>query len=404
MLEKLKAYTVTAVTRMIKSSLEEQFKDIWVEGEISNYHHHSSGHRYLNLKDERAVLKIVMWKSVGAYLKFEPEDGQKVLACGSITVYEKGGQYQLTCIKLVPVGIGPLELAFRQLYEKLSAEGLFDDDRKQPIPKYPLKIGVVTSPTGAAVRDIIQIARRRNDSVQLVIFPAQVQGDGAEETIAAGIEYFNTRDDVDLIITGRGGGSLEDLWPFNTEVTVRAIAASRLPVISAVGHEIDTTLADLAADLRAPTPSAAAELAVWSQQEFLERIRTRLSALTSGLQSMVAGERERLYSQLDRPVLSRPMDMIDQHRQYLDGIGRLLSSAGKNCFERARNRLSLCLARLETLSPLSILTRGYSVTRNLDTEAVIRSARELAPGQSVETILAEGRFVSVVKQKTIDEH
>jgi len=223
MLEKPKAYTVTAVTRMIKSSLEEQFKDIWVEGEISNYHHHSSGHRYLNLKDERAVLKIVMWKSVGAYLKFEPEDGQKVLACGSITVYEKGGQYQLTCRKLVPVGIGPLELAFRKLYEKLSSEGLFDDDRKQPIPKYPLKIGVVTSPTGAAVRDIIQIARRRNDSVQLVIFPAQVQGDGAEETIAAGIEYFNTRDDVDLIITGRGGGSLEDLWPFNTEVTVRAM-------------------------------------------------------------------------------------------------------------------------------------------------------------------------------------
>jgi exodeoxyribonuclease VII large subunit len=403
MLEKPKAYTVTAVTRMIKSSLEEQFRDIWVEGEISNYHHHGSGHRYLNLKDERAVLKIVMWKSVGAYLKFEPEDGQKVLVCGSITVYEKGGQYQLTCKKLVPVGIGPLELAFRQLYEKLSTEGLFDDDRKLPIPKYPLKIGIVTSPTGAAVRDIIQIARRRNDSVQLVIFPAQVQGDGAEETIAAGIEYFNTRDDIDLIITGRGGGSLEDLWPFNTEITVRAIAASRLPVISAVGHEIDTTLADLAADLRAPTPSAAAELAVWSRQEFVERIRTRLSALTSGLQTLVASERERLYSQLDRPVLSRPMDMIVQHRQYLDGLGRLLTSAGKNCFERARNRLSLCLARLETLSPLNILARGYSVTRSSDTEAVIRSVRELAPGQSVETILAEGRFVSVVKQKTIDE-
>ncbi|MFQ6008837.1 MAG: exodeoxyribonuclease VII large subunit, partial [Candidatus Zixiibacteriota bacterium] len=270
------AYTVTEITRLIKSTLEESFYDIWVEGEISNYHLHSSGHRYFNLKDENAVIRVTLWRSIGAYLKFEPEDGQKVLVYGNITVYERGGNYQLNCQKLVPVGVGELELAFRQLYEKLSAEGLFDEERKKKIPQYAFQIGIVTSPTGAAIRDIIQIARRRNDSVTLLIYPAQVQGDGAEYTIAAGIEYFNSRDDIDLLIVGRGGGSLEDLWPFNTEVTVRAIAASRIPVISAVGHEVDVTLSDLVADLRAPTPSAASELAVWSKREFLELVDSNL--------------------------------------------------------------------------------------------------------------------------------
>ena len=398
MLDKPKAYTVAAITRIIKATLEEQLQSIWVEGEISNYVHHTSGHRYITLKDEYAVLKAVMWRSVGQTLKFEPKNGQKVLAYGDITVYEKGGQYQLQLKKLLPVGIGELELAFRQLHEKLSSEGLFDDERKQPLPLYPCKVGIVTSPTGAAIRDIIQIAKRRNPAVQLIIYPAAVQGDGAEETIAAGIEYFNSCDDVEVIITGRGGGSLEDLWPFNTEKTVRAIAASRIPIVSAVGHEIDTTLSDLAADLRAPTPSAAAELVVWSQKEFREQVRDNLYTQASQLGYLADSAREYLRRTLQRPVFKRPFDMINQRRQELDSLLRLQAAAGKNLFGRFANQLSLALSRLEALSPLKTLARGYSVSRKLDSRELIRSIAQVAKGDRVETILADGRVIAVVDE------
>jgi exodeoxyribonuclease VII large subunit len=393
-----KAFTVTAITRMIKSALEEMYPDVWVEGEISGYIHHTSGHRYFSLKDENAVLKCVIWRTAGAYLKFEPKNGQKILARGDITVYEKGGQYQLTAKEIVPVGIGPLELAFRQLFEKLSAEGLFDEDRKKPIPEFPTRIGIVTSPTGAAIRDIMQIAARRNNTVQLIIYPAQVQGDGAEETIAAGIRYFNTREDIDLIICGRGGGSLEDLWPFNTEVTVRAIVASRIPVISAVGHEIDVTLSDMAADLRAPTPSAAAELAVWSKQEFKERLDGLLYAQTQRLQSLVRHARQGLGGLLTRPVFVRPLDQIYQRRQYIDQLARLANSAGKNLFERHKNGLSLVLSRMEALSPLKTLARGYSVTRRVDDQRVITSVTAVKSGETIETIVVDGRLQAVVNK------
>lgn len=396
--EQPKAYTVTAITRMIKSALEGSFNDIWVEGEISGYLHHSSGHRYFSLKDENAVLKVTLWRSTGSYLKFEPENGQKVLAYGNITVYEKGGAYQLNCRKLVPVGVGPLELAFRQLYEKLSKEGLFDEDRKKEMPAYPERIGVVTSPTGAAIRDIIQIATRRNDTVQLIIFPSQVQGDGAEHTIAAGLKYFNTRDDIDLIITGRGGGSLEDLWPFNTEVTVRAIAASRIPVVSAVGHEIDTTLSDLVADLRAPTPSAAAELAVWSKDEFTREVGGAVLDQANLLQSMVSQARRHLVSTVSRPVFARPLDLVWQRRQYVDNVSRLLQAAGKNRFDVFKNRLSLLLSRLDALSPLNILARGYSVSRKIPQHRLLKSVKDILPGDRMETILADGLVVSFVEK------
>jgi len=391
------AYTVTEITRLIKTTLEQSYHDIWVEGEISNYHLHSSGHRYFNLKDEHAVIRVTLWRSLGAYLRFEPEDGQKVLVYGDITVYEKGGSYQLNCRKLVSVGVGELELAFRQLYEKLSAEGLFDEERKKDIPQYVSKVGIVTSPTGAAIRDIIQIARRRNDSVELVIYPAQVQGDGAEHTIANGIEYFNSRNDIDVIIVGRGGGSLEDLWPFNTEIAVRAIAASRIPIVSAVGHEVDVTLSDLAADLRAPTPSAAAELAVWSKRDYLESIRANLTRQASLLSALVTSARQNLSALLRRPVFLRPMDILLQRQQYLDNLARRLYSAGKNSFEKHRNRLSLSLSRLEALSPLKILARGYSVTRRLPDRRLLKSVVDIHTGDSLETILSDGRIVSSIK-------
>lgn len=398
MFDKPKAYTVSAITRMIKDTLEDSFHGIWVEGEVSNYVHHSSGHRYLNLKDDKAVIKVTIWRSLGTTLKFEPENGQKVLAYGDITVYEKGGNYQLNCHKLLPVGVGELELAFRQLHAKLVAEGLFDTDRKKTIPIYARKIGVVTSPTGAAIRDIIQIARRRNNSVELIIYPAAVQGEGAERTIAAGIEYFNSRDDVDIIITGRGGGSLEDLWPFNTEITVRAIAASRVPIISAVGHEIDTTLADLAADLRAPTPSAASELAVWSKKEYAQKVSSNIARQTQLLVEQVEDAREGLNSLLSRPVYSRPIDIVTQRQQYLDNVTRLMQASGKNRFEKVKNRLSLVVSKLDNLSPLRILARGYSVTRKLPGHSLVRSVGELTAGDVVETIVSDGTLVSRVEQ------
>ncbi len=399
MQDRPQAYTVSAITRMIKSALEGQFQGIWVEGEISNYHHHSSGHRYITLKDDKAVIKVTMWKSMGAYLKFEPENGQKVLAFGDISVYEKGGQYQLTAKRLVPAGMGELELAFRQLYEKLHAEGLFDEALKKPLPSYPKKIGIVTSPTGAAIRDIIQIARRRNHTVQLIIYPAKVQGDGAEETIAAGIRYFNTRDDIDIVITGRGGGSLEDLWPFNTETTVRAIVASNIPVVSAVGHEVDITLSDLASDLRTPTPSAAAELAVWSLDDYMDLVQSLVRDATASLKYRVTRARQELDSTLDRPVYQRPLDLVNQRRQHLDVSHQLLSSAGKNSLERHKNRLSLRLSSLEALSPLKTLARGYSVSRGADNHALIKSLKDIDEGGKMETILPDGRLVSVVESK-----
>ncbi|MEW6412162.1 MAG: exodeoxyribonuclease VII large subunit [Candidatus Zixiibacteriota bacterium] len=398
MAERPKPYSVSAVTRMIKTTLEESFFNIWVEGEISGYLHHSSGHRYLNLKDDKAVIRVTIWRSAGATLKFEPEDGQKVMIYGDITVYEKGGSYQLNCRKMLPVGLGELELAFRQLHEKLLAEGLFDESRKKEIPRFAQKIGVVTSPTGAAIRDIIQITRRRNDSIELIIYPAQVQGDGAEKTIAAGIEYFNARDDIDLIITGRGGGSLEDLWPFNTEVTVRAIAASRIPVISAVGHEIDTTLSDLVADLRAPTPSAAAELAVWSKREYGQKVNDMVRQQASLLKGLVDSARANLAALLGRPVFSRPMDFINQRQQYIDGLIRLLNSAGKNSFEKQRNRLSLVVSRLDNLSPLRILSRGFAVARKLPEHQLIKSVRNIAKGDALEAIVSDGRLVCQVEK------
>jgi len=391
------AYTVTEITRLIKTTLEQSYHDIWVEAEISNYHLHSSGHRYFNLKDEHAVIRVTLWRSLGAYLRFEPEDGQKVLVYGDITVYEKGGSYQLNCRKLVPVGVGELELAFRQLYEKLSAEGLFDEEQKKDIPQYVSKVGIVTSPTGAAIRDIIQIARRRNDSVELVIYPAQVQGDGAEHTIANGIEYFNSQTDIDVIIVGRGGGSLEDLWPFNTEIAVRAIAASRIPIVSAVGHEVDVTLSDLAADLRAPTPSAAAELAVWSKREYLDSVRRNLVRQASLLGAFVTSARQNLSALLRRPVFLRPSDIVLQRQQYLDNLARRLYSAGKNSFEKHRNRLSLLLSRLEALSPLKILARGYSVTWRLPDRRLLKSVVDIHTGDSLETILSDGHIVSSIK-------
>ncbi len=392
-----KIYTVTAITRLIKYTLEESFPSIWVEGEISNYVHHSSGHRYLTLKDDNATIRLTVWRSAGQYLKFEPENGMKIRAFGDISVYEKGGSYQLNARKLLPVGVGELEVAFRQLYEKLSEEGLFDESRKKPIPKYPLNIGIVTSPTGAAIRDIINISRRRNNSVQLILYPAQVQGEGAELSIIAGIQYFEKREDIDIIIIGRGGGSLEDLWAFNMESLVRVIAKAKKPIVSAVGHEIDTTLSDLAADLRAPTPSAAAEMVVWSKSDFIGELADYLNNMEYYLDNLIKSGQKQIRQILARPVFRRPETYINEKAQRLDNIIKLFDMAGKNLLEKKKNHLSLSRSRLESLSPLAILNRGYAVIRILETGQPIKSVDNLHRDMEIEAVLYDGAATASVK-------
>ncbi len=267
-----KIYTITQLTKELKDLLESSFSKIWVEGEISNYLKHSSGHRYFTLKDQGAQIKCVLWRWQGNNLLFEPQDGMKVKAAGQITIYEKSGQYQLVVSSLQPSGIGELELAFQQLKKKLAGEGLFDPAHKVAIPQFPERIGVVTSPTGAAIRDILNITKRRAPHIEIILWPVAVQGEGASAQIAHAIRGFNKLKLVDVLIVGRGGGSLEDLWAFNEEAVARAIYESKLPVISAVGHEIDFSIADFVADLRAPTPSAAAEMAVPDAIQLSERI------------------------------------------------------------------------------------------------------------------------------------
>jgi len=394
----VKIYTVTAITRLIKYTLEESFPSIWVEGEISNYIHHTSGHRYLTLKDDNATLKLTIWRSAGQYLKFEPENGMKVRAYGDISVYEKGGNYQLNVRKLLPVGVGELEVAFRQLYEKLAKEGLFDESRKKPLPIYPTKVGIVTSPTGAAIRDINRIAARRNDAVQLVLFPAQVQGKGAELSIIEGVKYFNTVNDIDLIIIGRGGGSLEDLWAFNEEALIYAIAESEKPIVSAVGHEIDTTLSDLAADLRAATPSAAAELVIWDKKSFLRDVFEYLAQLEYGLTLIIDRKKEKVKQILARPVFRKPEQNILEKEQQLDNILRLFENAGKNAFEKKQNLLSLNVSRLESLSPLAILGRGYAVIRDASSQVPIKSVAGLKKGDTIEAVLKDGSATALVER------
>ncbi|MCH7879457.1 MAG: exodeoxyribonuclease VII large subunit, partial [candidate division Zixibacteria bacterium] len=311
--------------------------------------------------------------------------------------YEPRGEYQLSILKLSPIGTGELEIAFRQLYERLSAEGLFDEDRQRALPSFPFVVGVVTSKTGAAVRDIINVFGRRNPLIKLIIYPATVQGDGAEETIAAGLDYFNTRDDIDLIITGRGGGSLEDLWAFNTETVVRAIARSEIPVMTGVGHEADRTLADFAADMRAPTPSAAAELAAWELRAVAESVGDLKERLAGSLEEMVEDRRAELEQIIKHGVFADPFQIVNTRAQERDHAHVRFALAVKNAFRDMRNGLSLAIQRLDSLSPLKTLSRGYAVARTQDGQ-IIRDAGLLRKGDRVEVIVHKGRMTTSVEE------
>ncbi len=393
-----KILSVTELTQTIKQILESAFPSVWVEGEISNYIEHTSGHRYFTIKDEGAQLKCVLWKGMSRYLFFEPKNGMKVRACGQISVYEKSGQYQLIVSSLQPAGIGALELAFQQLKAKLEAEGLFDPRRKKKIPEYPEAIGIVTSPTGAAIRDIINITNRRAPWVIRILRPVKVQGDGAAEEIAEAIREFNSYGKVDVLIVGRGGGSLEDLWPFNEEIVARAIFDSKIPVISAVGHEIDFTIADFVADLRAPTPSSAAELAVPDGAELLNYFREMFSRICRLQLAYIQSGRRRLETAVSRYGLRRPMQIVNSRLQALDEINDSFRKTSLHVFERFHNLLEVMNARLQAASPVKIMQRGFAFVTVNRTGEVLKSFTQIAIGDKIDIRLARGGAAATINK------
>jgi exodeoxyribonuclease VII large subunit len=393
-----KIYTVTEITKEIKGILEESFPTVWVEGEISNYILHSSGHRYFSMKDENAQIRCTLWRFRGIRLSFEPEDGMRVIAFGNITVYERNGQYQVDVIELIPAGWGKLEIAFQRLKEKLFQEGLFDEEHKKPIPEFPECIGLVTSPTGAAIRDMIKIIHKRFPGVGIIVNPVRVQGDQSAEEIAQAIQEFNEFAKIDVMIVGRGGGSLEDLWAFNEEIVARAIYDSEIPVISAVGHQIDFTISDFVADLRAPTPSAAAQMVVKDKKELLKETRSNAQKLISYQTSLIEYSKQRLKAAQQSYGFRRPLDLITQRSQRLDEFTRQLRDRIKNYFEFRKNDLSLREEKLEALSPLSVLKRGYSIARKLPELQIIKDAGWLKEEDRLEVKFFKGKAKTKVEK------
>ena len=382
--------TVTELTAGIKTLLEEAFPQVSVTGEISNYKRHSSGHAYFSLKDDRSQLRCVMWRSANRRLSFEPEDGMEVLARGVLSVYEVQGQYQLVARELKPVGAGALQAAFERLKALLEKEGLFREEHKQPLPSFPERVGVVTSGSGAAVRDIIQVLRRRAPWVSIILRPTPVQGEGAAAEIAAAIEEMNAYGGVDVLIVGRGGGSVEDLWAFNEEAVVRAVFASCIPVVSAVGHETDFTLTDFAADHRAPTPSGAAEIVVRDLRELKDRSDAVLRRLCGSMTGYVDRYRQRVATAVSSYGLRRPVDQVAQYAQYTDELTRRLA---ENCFhshETRVQRVGGLAGRLQALSPLSVLERGYAVCQRASDGRVVRGVDELSVDDRVNVRLRKG--------------
>jgi len=430
-----KIYSVYDITSEIKRSLDG-LGIVWIQGEISNFKRHTSGHLYFSLKDARAQIKAACFRNVNMYLKFRPEDGMEVLARGRLSVYEPRGDYQIIVEYMEPVGLGSLQLAFDQLKEKLRKEGLFDEAHKIPLPLLPRKVGIVTSPTGAAIRDMLRILKRRNASLDVLLFPVKVQGQGAAEEIAAGIRHLNGRSDIDVIIIGRGGGSIEDLWAFNEEVVARAIYQSELPLISAIGHEVDFTIADFVADLRAPTPSAAAEMVSGAREDLrmsvtslkgrlcqairrgLELRRLHLERLahnraftvapnkirdlqqrfdentlrlTQAMQRFLyeAGHREQMLASRLRTLDLR--SFIRRRRDMLARSYQALATATRVRLQRERARFELAVGKIDALSPLAILKRGFALCRDAK-GAIVKSAADVALGDSVRVTLASGEL------------
>jgi exodeoxyribonuclease VII large subunit len=434
-------YTVSALTAEIKDILETSLDEVWVEGEVSNFRVPPSGHVYFTLKDESSQIQVVVFRSQARFITFQPEDGLSIVCHGRISVYDQRGQYQLIVDVMEPRGLGALQLAFDQLKRRLEAEGLFDPSRKQPLPFLPKKIGIVTSPTGAVIRDMLTILRRRYENVGVLLYPVKVQGEGASDAIARGIAYLDHQTDADVIVLARGGGSLEDLWAFNEEVVARAIAMAEKPVLSAVGHEVDFTISDFVADLRAPTPSAAAELVVPRKADLAFRIRDLRDRLIRGISAALArkgdrwrtvnvrlrdprrrlgdlrlrlddltvrligsmrrglGEKAASLEHAGKALYYRtPMTRIDRLRDALGhGKGRL-TRAVEDLMKAKGRSLERSIDRLEAMSPLAILRRGYSITRRLPSMEILREATAVKRGEKVDIKLHRGQLICRVER------
>ena len=395
-----KTISVSQLTYALKRLIEDNFllEGVWVQGEISNFTAHSSGHLYFTLKDAGACIRCVMFKSQTWRLKFKPADGHEVAVKGRIGVYEKNGQYQLYVEEMTPSGLGSLYQAFAKLKEKLEQEGLFDPDRKQKLPPLPQKIGVITSPTGAAVQDIIQILRRRRPNVDILIFPAQVQGAEAPASLIKALDDAARFQHLDLVIIGRGGGSLEELWAFNDEGLARAIADFPKPVISAVGHETDFTIADFVADLRAPTPSGAAELAVPDQQSLANQVRQYQNRLYQGVKSKLQNERRVLQKITQSRVLAFPKQSLDVRRQEVDLLNERLVRQVRQDLIIRREQFLKVVGQLDTLSPLATLQRGYSIVQKPD-GTFVKHMTQVGPGDQLKVTLASGKLNCEVLSK-----
>ena len=387
--------TVTQLTIQIKGLLEGNFPDLWVEGEISNLSIPQSGHAYFTLKDEHSQIRSVLFRSSQRFLKFTLQHGMQVICRGRVSVYEQRGEYQLIVDYIEPKGVGALQMAFEQLKTKLEKEGLFDLDHKRPLPLLPQRIGIITSPTGAAIRDMLRVIKRRHPRMHILLYPVPVQGPEAAPAIVEAILYYNREQNVDVMIVGRGGGSLEDLWAFNEETVARAIYASAIPVISAVGHETDYTISDFVADLRAPTPSAAAEMVVKSEESFREFIISRESGLISSIRRQIELTRASLreYSRM----LGDPRRLLEQYTQRVDDLtGRLATGLGHHV-RRDRALLASLTSGLDHLNPLGILSRGYSITKKLPDGIILKDPSDVQGGDLLSTRLYRGEVISRVE-------
>lgn len=392
-------YSVSEINNFIKNILEQEpeLRNLQVVGEISNFKRYPSGHCYFTLKDVGAVLKCVMFRSRAINLRFQPQNGDTVVAVGRLAVYERDGVYQLYTDLLLQQGVGDLMQAYEKLKQKLERAGLFAPERKQQLPMHPRTVGIITSPAGAAVRDIITVSRRRNQGIKLLLYPVKVQGEGAAAEIAAAIEFFNRKKLADVLIVGRGGGSIEDLWAFNEEITVKAVAASKIPVVSAVGHETDFTLCDFAADVRSATPSQAAELVVADVEGYKQRVAYLEQRARSLLSALLTQQQRRLDNLVNSWALRDPERLFADQAQRLDTASRRLREALELHLQQDEHKLALASARLDSLSPLAVLARGYSVSQKAD-YTLVSSVDELKWGDELLTTVADGVITSVVQQ------
>lgn len=399
-------FSVHQITIYIRDLIDQdpRLGDVWVEGEISNYTRASSGHLYFTLKDDSSELRCVMWRSQAAWLGFEPQHGDAVLAHGQISVYEQRGQYQLMCDALQPAGLGELNRQFELLKARLNAEGLFDEARKRPLPLFPRQIGVVTSPTTAAFQDVLNVIRRRYPLLPIVLSPALVQGRDAPPQIIAALDRLNRRDDIDLILLVRGGGSLEDLWCFNDEALVRAVVASRIPVVTGVGHEIDFTLVDFAADQRAPTPSAAAELVTPDGPLLAQQVRGMQARMDLEMSSRIEQLRQDMTT--SRRWLTRlsPAYQVQNARQRMDDLIGRMETHTQHRLSRNRQQLTAQTRALQAASPLGLLERGYAIVTRTTDGARVSSTLDAAEGTTITVTLRDGQLIAGVRQRESGSH